>query len=102
MNAVDGGGAEVRATRNFTARLSGEKGRGEGVSARYILASDTATGEWKTVGYDARGPIGGPLVVGIVKVRDKDGSHDDVFEDVADLVRHNVGGRDAKAAIIVD
>ena len=102
VNAVDGGGAEVRATRNFTARLSGEKGRGEGVSARYILASDTATGEWKTVGYDARGPIGGPLVVGIVKVRDKDGSHDDVFEDVADLVRHNVGGRDAKAAIIVD
>lgn len=102
VNAVDGGGAEVRATRNFTATLSGDKGRGEGVSARYILASDTAVGEWKVVGYDARGPIGGPLVVGVVKVRDKEGQHDDVFEDVADLVRHNVGGRDAKAAIIVD
>jgi hypothetical protein len=102
VNAVDGGGAEVRATRNFTATVSGDKGRGEGVSARYILASDGATGEWKVVGYDARGPVGGPLVVGIVKVRDKQGEHDDIFEDVGDLVRHNVGGRDSRAAIRVD
>lgn len=102
VNAVDGGGAEVRATRNFTATVSGEKVRGEGVSARYILASDGAGGEWKVVGYDARGPVGGPLVVGIVKVRDKQGEHDDIFEDVGDLVRHNVGGRDSKAAIRVE
>jgi hypothetical protein len=102
VNAVDGGGAEVRATRNFTATLAGEKRRGEGVSARYILASDAVTGEWKVVGYDARGPVGGPLVVGVVKVRDKQGEHDDIFEDVSDLVRHNVGGRDSRAAIIVD
>lgn len=102
VNAVDGGGAEVRATRNFTARVSGEKGRGEGVSARYILASDRDSGEWKVVGYDARGPVGGPLVVGVVKVRDKQGEHDDIFEDVGDLVRHNVGGRSSRAAIIVD
>ncbi len=102
VNAVDGGGAEVRATRNFTATLAGKKERGEGVSARYILASDAVTGEWKVVGYDARGPVGGPLVVGVVKVRDKQGEHDDIFEDVSDLVRHNVGGRDSRAAIIVD
>lgn len=102
VNAVDGGGAEVRATRNFTAAVSGEKRRGEGVSARYILASDGAPGEWKVVGYDARGPVGGPLVVGVVRVRDKQGEHDDIFDDVSDLVRHNVGGRESKAAIIVD
>ena len=102
VNAVDGGGAEVRATRNFTATLAGEKRHREGVSARYILASDAEGGEWKVVGYDARGPVGGPLVVGIVKVRDKQGDHDDIFEDVGALVRHNVGGRDSKAAIIVE
>lgn len=102
VNAVEGGGAEVRATRNVTTIASSEKGRGDGVSARYILASDDTSGEWKVVGYDARGPIGGPLVVGIVKVRDRQGEHDDIFSDVSDLVRHNVGGRQSKGAVIVE
>jgi len=102
VNAVGGSGAEVRTTRNFTATVAGEKRRGEGVSRRYILASDRAAGEWKVVGYDARGPVGGPLVVGVVKVRDKKDNHGDVFQDVGELVRHNVGGRDTKAAIRVE
>lgn len=105
VNAVEGGGAEIRAGKNLTAAADGKgKGKGgDGVSARYVLASDTSTGEWKAVGYDARGPIGGPLVVGVVKARATDGGHNDVFEDVEDLIRHNVGGRDrARGTIIVD
>lgn len=101
VNAVDGGGAEVRASRNLTVTTSddGKDRSRDGISARYILASDAATGDWKAVGYDARGPIGGPLVVGVVKVQ-KEGRHNDVFEDVSDLIRHNVGGRDRHGASI--
>lgn len=100
VNAVEGGGAEVRANRNLTVSSDNRDRTRDGVSARYILASDTATGEWKAVGYDARGPVGGPLVVGVVKVRDQDDSHDDVFDDVGDLIRHNVGGRERHGAMI--
>ena len=102
VNAVEGGGAEVRASKNLTVTTSDEgadRSR-DGVSARYILASDTASGEWKAVGYDARGPIGGPLVVGVVKVKDREDGHSDVFDDVGDLIRHNVGGRDRHGATI--
>lgn len=93
VNAVEGGGAEVRASRNLTVSTDNKDRSRDGVSARYILASDTAKGGWKAVGYDARGPVGGPLVVGVVKVKDGDGPHDGVFDDVGDLIRHNVGGR---------
>lgn len=99
VNAVEGGGAEVRASRNLTVSSDSDRKR-DGVSARYILASDAATGAWKAVGYDARGPVGGPLVVGVVKVKDRDDGHSDVFDDVGDLIRHNVGGRDHHGATI--
>lgn len=105
VNAVEGGGAEVRATANLSVSSDNKDRRRDGVSARYILASDATTGEWKAVGYDARGPIGGPLVVGVVKVKSTGGDavHNDVFEDVGDLIRHNVGGRERRrASITVD
>lgn len=92
-------GAEIRVQRNVevdgkdvgseTRRRHG----GDGVYARFILASDKTTGGWAVVGYEARGPKGGPLVVATLKARRGHHSDDDSFADADALVRHNVGGR---------
>lgn len=97
---ADDDGAEIRVQRNVT--VDGKKTEHEdrrrhrgddGVYARFILASDKAPGEWGVVGYEARGPKGGPLVVATLKARRGHNSDDDSFSDADALVRHNVGGR---------
>lgn len=66
--------------------------KGPGVRVTYILADETASADgWRTVGYDARGPEGGPLVVAVVKTKEKH-SDDDIFDDAKALVRRNAGG----------
>ena len=75
------GGAQIR-----------QRKRGDGVRATLILASDKATSGYRVVGYEARGPKGGPLAVAVVKAKGRDGSDHDIFEDMKTLVRHNVGG----------
>ncbi|SFK65680.1 hypothetical protein [Caulobacter sp. UNC279MFTsu5.1] len=74
-------GAQVRQRR-----------RGDGVRATLILASDKSTSGYRVVGYEARGPKGGPLAVAVVKAKGRDGSDHDIFEDMKTLVRRNVGG----------
>ncbi|MBW8892327.1 MAG: hypothetical protein JF617_09265 [Burkholderiales bacterium] len=69
-----------------------QRRRGDGVRATLILASDKATSGYRVVGYEARGPKGGPLAVAVVKAKGRDGSDHDVFEDMKTLVRRNVGG----------
>ena len=69
-----------------------QRKRGDGVRATLILASDKAASGYRVVGYEARGPKGGPLAVAVVKARGRDGSDHDVFEDMKTLVRRNVGG----------
>jgi hypothetical protein len=69
-----------------------QRRRGDGVRATLILASDKATSGYRVVGYEARGPKGGPLAVATVKAKGRNGSDHDVFEDMKTLVRHNVGG----------
>lgn len=69
-----------------------QRKRGDGVRATLILASDKATSGYRVVGYEARGPKGGPLAVAVVKAKGRDGSDHDIFEDMKTLVRHNVGG----------
>lgn len=97
---ADDDGAEIRVQRNVT--IDGKKvesetrrrrHRDDSVYARFILASDKPTGDWAVVGYQARGPKGGPLVVATVKARRGKHSDDDTFSDIDALVRHNVGGR---------
>lgn len=64
---------------------------GPGVRKMLILASDTPGPHgYRVVGYEARGPVGGPLVV--AQVRTKNDDHDEVFSNVRSLVRHNTGG----------
>jgi hypothetical protein len=69
-----------------------QRRRGDGVRATLILASDKAASGYRVVGYEARGPKGGPLAVAVVKAKGRDGSDHDIFEDMKTLVRHNVGG----------
>lgn len=108
---ADDDGAEVRVSRNVEVdgkRVESEvhrrrRGGDDAVMAKFILASDKAAGEWGVVGYSARGPKGGPLVVGTVKAKEdptRDNERDTLFEDVEKLIRHNVGGRGGHAMII--
>ena len=66
------------------------RGGGTATRATWILTDARHAGEgWRLVGYEARGPEGGPLVVAVV--RSKDESRDETFDDAVDLVSLNVG-----------
>lgn len=106
INANDDG-AEIRVQRNV--EIDGKtvesesrrrKHGDDGVYSRFILASDKATDGWAVVGYEARGPKGGPLVVATLKAKRGHDSDDDSFSDASDLVRHNVGGRRSRGIVI--
>lgn len=61
-----------------------------GVRATYILVDERGSDlGWRLVGYEARGPEGGPLIVAVV--RSKDRREDEVFDGAKSLVRLNVG-----------
>ena len=63
---------------------------GEATRASWILTDNRASpGGWRLVGYEARGPVGGPLVVATVRSRDRNRGR--VFDDAKDLVALNVG-----------
>jgi hypothetical protein len=63
---------------------------GEATRASWILTDKRASeAGWRLVGYEARGPAGGPIVVATVRSRDRD--RGSVFEDAKDLVALNVG-----------
>src|SRR5690606_7529686 len=66
--------------------------RGEdAVRGTYILVDEqpSAAG-WRLVGYEARGPLEGPLVVAVVLSKDR--REDSVFDAAKALVAQNVGG----------
>lgn len=66
--------------------------KGSGTRATYILADDTpGPGGWRMVGYEARGPEGGPLVIAVVRSKERH-NDDDVFDSAKALVRRNAGG----------
>ena len=63
---------------------------GDATRANWILTDNRASPEgWRLVGYEARGPVGGPLVVATIRSRDRDRGR--AFEDAKDLVTLNVG-----------
>ena len=62
---------------------------GEATRMTFLLADDGAeTGAWRQVGFVARGPAGGPLVIATVRSKAKNSR---VFESAKDLVAVNVG-----------
>lgn len=63
---------------------------GDATRASWILTDNRPSEDgWRLVGYEARGPAGGPLVVATVRSRDR--TRGRVFEDAKDLVELNVG-----------
>lgn len=63
---------------------------GGATRASWILTDNRPSeAGWRLVGYEARGPAGGPIVVATVRSRDRD--RGSVFEDAKDLVALNVG-----------
>lgn len=63
---------------------------GEATRTSWILTdSRAADAGWRVVGYEARGPVGGPLVVATVRSRDRD--RERAFEDAKALVALNAG-----------
>ncbi|HEY5107057.1 MAG TPA: hypothetical protein VII73_09855 [Caulobacteraceae bacterium] len=65
--------------------------RGSGLRSRFILASNTAGPHgYRMAGYEARGPMGGPLVVATMLA--KSDQHEELDHDVHGLLRLNVGG----------
>ncbi|MDG2522444.1 hypothetical protein P7B02_12900 [Caulobacter segnis] len=96
----DGGAAEVRvAGIHINANENGAEIRAEhfgenAVRASLILAAGDDAPEQHVVGYEARGPANGPLVVAVVKAKDRDYTDnkdkDGVFSSMKKLVRMNV------------
>lgn len=63
---------------------------GEAIRTTYILTDNRPSDDgWRLVGYEARGPRGGPIVVATVRAKDR--NSDSVFDDAKDLVALNVG-----------
>ena len=63
---------------------------GQATRTTWMLTDSRQTeSEWRVVGYEARGPEGGPIVLATVRTRDRDG--DAIFDAAKDLVTLNVG-----------
>ena len=78
INAQDDA-AEIRAAAS-----------GEATRASWMLTDNRGSESgWRIVGYEARGPVGGPLVVATVRSRDR--NRERAFEDAKDLVALNAG-----------
>lgn len=87
-SAASGPGVSVNARDNI-AEVRTVAG-GEATRATYVLSdSRPAPGGWGVVGYEARGPAGGPLVIATVRARER--SADGVFEAARELVTLNTG-----------
>ena len=87
---IQDGGDSVSVQANDTATVVRTSAAGDATRANWILTDNRPSVEgWRLVGYEARGPAGGPIVV--VTVRSKDREGDDVFDDAKELVTLNVG-----------
>jgi len=86
-----GGGGGVTVNANDQSAQIRVNEKGSGVRAVYILASKTPGPHgYRAVGYEARGPAGGPIVVATILAKSED--RDDLRHDVRELLRRNVGG----------
>ncbi len=83
-------GDEVSVQAHDNAAEVRTRASGDATRASWILSDNRASeAGWRFVGYEARGPAGGPIVVATVRTKDRHRGH--VFEDARDLVALNVG-----------
>lgn len=86
----DDGGDSVSVQANDAATVVRTSAAGNATRANWILTDNRPSVEgWRLVGYEARGPAGGPIVVVTVRSKDREGG--DVFDDAKALVALNVG-----------
>lgn len=80
--SVNGGGFSIGGRRK------------SGFRSTFVKSDDHADAPYSAVGYEARGPRSGPLVVAVIKSKaaKKDSDTDGLFKDAGALVKHNVGG----------
>lgn len=84
----DGDNVSINA-RDDAAEIRASAG-GDATRVSWILTDNRPSESgWRLVGYEARGPVGGPLVVATVRSRDT--NRDRAFEDAKDLVTLNAG-----------
>lgn len=89
INAQDGEDMVNIQARNDASEVRA-RAAGPATRATWVLSQSNAEpGGWRAVGYEARGPAGGPIVVATIRTRDSDRSR--AFEDAKDLVALNVG-----------
>lgn len=92
----DGGGASdgdesVVINANDNAAEIRTASTSNAIRASYILVDEEPSeAGWRVVGYEARGPNGGPLVVAVVHSKDR--REEAVFDAAKELVSLNVGG----------
>lgn len=87
---ADTGGDQVNVEAHGNVAQVRTREAGPALRATWMITdSEPAAGGWRLVGYEARGPERGPVVVAVV--RSKDRRKDDVFDDARDLVTLNVG-----------
>ncbi|HYC98126.1 methyltransferase type 11 [Brevundimonas sp.] len=84
----DGDNVSVQAHQD-AAEIRTSAGRGATRASWILTDNRPSEAGWRLVGYEARGPAGGPIVVATVRSRDRD--RGSVFEDAKDLVALNVG-----------
>ncbi|MFN3559676.1 MAG: methyltransferase type 11 [Brevundimonas sp.] len=89
INGTDSGDNVSVRSRNDSTEVRAVAS-GQATRANWILTDNRASAEgWRMVGYEARGPVGGPLVVATLRSRDRNRGR--AFEDARDLVALNVG-----------
>jgi hypothetical protein len=88
---ADHPGETVSVNANDNAAEVRTRSEGDALRATYILTDEEASeAGWRLVGYEARGPVAGPIVIAVVHSKDRD--EDVVFDAAKDLVSLNVGG----------
>ncbi len=90
VNVSSGDDAVNIDATDSAARIRTSAASGESVRSTFLMAANepSASG-WRTVGYEARGPVGGPIVVATVRSKDRD--PDRLFDAAKALVTLNVG-----------
>jgi hypothetical protein len=90
VRASSGGGDSLSVNAQNNAAEIRTSAAGDATRTSWILSDNRETESgWRVVGFEARGPVGGPLVV--ATVRSKDNNRGRAFEDAKDLVTLNVG-----------
>ncbi|MFN3669497.1 MAG: methyltransferase type 11 [Brevundimonas sp.] len=84
------GGDDVSINARDDAAEIRARAAGEATRASWILTDNRPSDAgWRLVGYEARGPVGGPLVIATVRSRDR--NRERALEDAKDLVALNAG-----------